>query len=101
MGRCKREKETPFSGSLLFRLSLSCVGFPIGPGALPALIAGQPQQPKCEHHGQIDSMSREIVPNLGTKRFGRGRFEQSFQKPPRLAIGCNVAFQLEPGFVKG
>jgi hypothetical protein len=76
-GQCKCEKGSP-CGAPLFGVALSCVGLPIGPGALPALIVGQPQRPIYERHGRIDSMSRNPGPSLSTKRFGCGIFERSF-----------------------
>lgn len=76
-GQCKREKETPREGCLLFRPALCCVGDSIGPGALLALIGGRQQPPICEHHARFGNTFRDPVPNLGTTRFGLGRFEQS------------------------
>ena len=98
----KHKKGTPLSESPLFGLARCCVaGLLIGPGALPVSIGDRQQQPKCEHHGQTGSMFRDPGPSLNTKRFGLGRFGQSFQEPPGIAIGCNVAFQFQSGFVKG
>jgi hypothetical protein len=80
MGMGKRKKGAPLSERPLFGLTLCCVpGLPIGPGALPALIASQLQRPICEHLWRFGSMSRETVPSPNTRHCGRGKFERSFR----------------------